>query len=535
MQLRGKFGETFVADVIREIHTQALSGVLRLNQGKVLKAIFFEKGLPVFAISNLKSEQIGEALIRFQAILPQNLQDALKFQGTRERLGQTLIRLKYLTPEKLQHGLRQNMSDIICSVFEWTNGEYSFDELARAEHDVKLNVLTADIILEGARRIRDVKFVRNAIYDLKRKVRIGNINELDQRGIHMQPHEAYVLSRADIPTSVDDLLKICGLAEEKALRAIYGLVAAGILEIDPLACARKQQAQAGEDSKEITKADDDEVSRKKIREEVTRTFSFYSTADHFEVLGVTRTADSEAIKQAYYKLAKKFHPDRYRHIEDADLTDRLDKILLRLSEAYESLKEEPARKAYLRSIGGAENQLESEKEAAREERPAETRRNAERAAEGAAKPSSLTSEADQAQFNFDRGVVFLNSGDYGKAADMLREAVRLSPNNIQYRLQLATALANNPRWHPEAEEQFRKIIEIDSFNDTYYTKWGIFYQKTNQPEKAREKFEEALSINPASRTALRMLGRDEAEEKAAKKGFLKPDGGSLFSRFLRRG
>lgn len=531
MQLRGKFGETFVADIIREIRTQNLSGVLRLSQGKILKAVFFENGLPVFAISNLKSEQIGEALVRFQMITPENLADALKAQATRERLGQTLLRLQLLTPEKLENGLRRNMSDIICSVFDWTAGEYTFDERARAEHDVKLTILTADIILEGARRIRDVKFVRHAIYDMDRTVRLTSIDELRNQGIRLQPHEAYVMSRADVPTTIEDLLKICGLPEDKALRAIYGLVAAGMLDIDPLTVARPQQNAAGE-PKAAAEQEDDQAARKKIREEVTRTFNFYSTADHFEVLGVVRTADSETIKQAYYKLAKKFHPDRYRHIHDADLTDRLDKILLRLSEAYEAIKDEGGRNVYLRSLGSADVANAEKKEA--EKKPEENGSRQERGSEPVSKAPPRASDADQAQFNFDRALGFLRKGDYMNAVGMLREAVRLAPQNIQFRLQLASTLTQNPRWYSEAEEHFEKIVELDPFNDAYLTKMGVFYQRTNRPDKAREKFEQALQINPTSRAALKMLGREEGDENGGKKGFLKSDGGSLFSRLLKR-
>ena len=43
--------------------------------------------------------------------------------------------------------------------------------------------------------------------------------------------------------------------------------------------------------------------------------------DYYEVLGVDRNADDAAIKSAYRKLAKKYHPDNYAGSPVADLAD----------------------------------------------------------------------------------------------------------------------------------------------------------------------------------------------------------------------
>lgn len=62
--------------------------------------------------------------------------------------------------------------------------------------------------------------------------------------------------------------------------------------------------------------------------------------DYYEILGVGRDADGEAIKKAYRKLALKYHPDRNGGAKDAE--DRFKEA----TEAYEVLKDPQKRSAY---------------------------------------------------------------------------------------------------------------------------------------------------------------------------------------------
>ena len=56
--------------------------------------------------------------------------------------------------------------------------------------------------------------------------------------------------------------------------------------------------------------------------------------DYYEVLGVDRTADAAALKKAYRKLAKKYHPDTNAGNAEAE------KRFKEISEAYAVLGDE---------------------------------------------------------------------------------------------------------------------------------------------------------------------------------------------------
>ncbi|KAG9302746.1 hypothetical protein G9A89_009523 [Geosiphon pyriformis] len=65
--------------------------------------------------------------------------------------------------------------------------------------------------------------------------------------------------------------------------------------------------------------------------------------DYYQILGVDKSADDEALKKAYRKLALKWHPDR--HQAEADKTNA-EKKFKEISEAFEVLSDKNKRQIY---------------------------------------------------------------------------------------------------------------------------------------------------------------------------------------------
>ncbi len=72
-----------------------------------------------------------------------------------------------------------------------------------------------------------------------------------------------------------------------------------------------------------------------------------------EILGVPADADRKALKRAYFKLSKRFHPDRYFRREIGPYEERLNRIYKKIVEAYELLSDPMARAEIERSLAAA--------------------------------------------------------------------------------------------------------------------------------------------------------------------------------------
>lgn len=66
----------------------------------------------------------------------------------------------------------------------------------------------------------------------------------------------------------------------------------------------------------------------------------------YDVLGVTRDATKAEIARAYRQLARRFHPDRFRVEPGAESAEEAHQRFLQIATAYETLKDEDARREY---------------------------------------------------------------------------------------------------------------------------------------------------------------------------------------------
>ena len=118
-------------------------------------------------------------------------------------------------------------------------------------------------------------------------------------------------------------------------------------------------------------------------------------------------------------------------------------------------------------------------------------------------PSGIKIDKDILHYSV--GLTYLESKDYKKAIESLKEAIRLKPNDAgaYYWLGFAYAEIEN---YQKAIESYKEVVRLNPDFVYTYDPLGSAYFALNDYEKAIESFKEAIRINPDNATVYSKLG-----------------------------
>ncbi len=171
--------------------------------------------------------------------------------------------------------------------------------------------------------------------------------------------EGVVLSRVDGRTSLEEICLLVPFDEPVAMMILRRLWELGAIEVPGVARVLPRQtssqslpavAQAAPAILPSARADAHPIPADQRR----RIDDFFEALDRknaFDLLEIDLQADGRAVKRAYFKLSKEFHPDRYFGREIGEYGDRLSKIFQAIKAAFELLSNEERRAAYEEAAG----------------------------------------------------------------------------------------------------------------------------------------------------------------------------------------
>jgi curved DNA-binding protein CbpA len=478
--MNGQLSEQPLAELIREISAKSVGGRLSLEHDRVKIVIYFEDGTLVYAASNLRTLRLREYLKKTELV---SETDLARFN---DRLPDIEL-LKQLTAQKLlsttaadQLHTRQ-VTDVLRMALVWTNGTWELESRSRLNEQLNLKIDVDSLLLEAGRRMPAdfiaSRFRNDAEVITPRAEPLINDNLL--------PAEAFLLSRLDQPMPLRELVAISGLGEAETLRLVYSLALTGLLQREHWKRVLRDQPE----QKPAPPPTQPEPEPQEEPEDVETFLERVRTAQtYYDVLGVSGEASAQTLKDLYYKLARLYHPDRFRKSEPAMLK-KIESAFARITQAYETLRDDRLRATYNSKL--------------------QARRKAEQIVQSAPKaPAPQQSQpvaAGTGEIQFKEGLTALELGQRKVALGLFASAASTAPMEPRYRAFYGQMLAGNESTRRAAETELLAAVKLDPQNAEYRVMLAELYRDLGLKLRAKGEAERAVAADPDNRKARDLL------------------------------
>lgn len=203
------------------------------------------------------------------------------------------------------------------------------------------------------------------------------------------------------------------------------------------------------------------------------------TQNYFEMLGLTKDATGTSAQDAYFKLVKKWHPDRLPAELDM-LRPWVDRVFYYMTRAKDVLIDEGERMEYLRSVLQGGGTPESERR---------------------------VNDIVQAALEFQKAEVLFRRKDYTGALELVREAKELNSEESDFYAFEAWAMFHLHTAEDAPYSQMlaatTKAIKLRPNSDKAHFYRGTILKRKGDVDNALSHFRKAAELNPKNLDAVR--------------------------------
>lgn len=201
--------------------------------------------------------------------------------------------------------------------------------------------------------------------------------------------------------------------------------------------------------------------------------------DHFQVLGVARSATADQIRTAYFNLARKLHPDRLSSLGITDDNREAQRLFAQINTAFAVLNDPTQRDDYQRvlAMGGVEAVRAQEAEA-----------------------EELAAKVMRAEEAFKRGEMALRRDALEQAVEAFAEATELQPQEAEYQAMLAwakfAAAADKNAVAGDTRKVLQRAADQDDNSATARFYLGRVERMLGREREALQHFQAVLMVKP---------------------------------------
>jgi curved DNA-binding protein CbpA len=478
--LKGNYGDFQLADIMIGLQRTMKTGVLEVIQDKKLTKIHVKNGDYIFASSNHKDDSLEEFLVKRGSIsLQQYLEVNKKLKKTREKIGKILVELGYLMPSEIYKAVKQQVQDIILSIFTAKFDSFEFKEgPLPTEETLTLNMSAANLIYKGVKRATNSQYILEDLPSLDSILCFSkNPTDLFQ-DISLDDKDKEILSMVNSNNTLEDILSAYPAGDLEIVKKIYALLCARIIVI------KTDDTHQEVSLEEIIQEPHQEINTNFI-EEANKLFDKCKTKGLYDILDVQVDATDKEIKKVYLKLARTFHPDRHFTYNSIEIKEKLTEIFTQINLAYSTLSNPEKRRQYDKTLL---------------KKPVKKSPNTKIAEDFFNEAKSIMEDI-KLYNSFGEVNTKMITVRFTKAEQLISKAIYFDNSKSEYHFYYGIALSRLQK-NKEAVKVFNKAIEINPSNSRYYAELGHLSLNLGFTHRAKRAFSEALKITPSDKRAL---------------------------------
>ncbi len=514
LEIKGNLREHPLAELLVEISKLRLNGSLRIEHETQKTVVYFDAGDVVFAVSNARQHRLYEMLLRENIISKEQLSAIDDFTNDFV-LSKNLSKNSLLSKTEVDLLFPRQIEEILSSVFNWNEGEWTFSPLVRIKGDIRFKINLPPLLIDYARKLPNTAIMRR-FKSLKEQFRVHSFESVQ---LDMLPQEAFVFSRFEKSTlTVENISALSGMPEMETFKVLYSLWLSGFIsrqEWNRAFSERKTSAILGAsftlkkdgnnavtENKETApvnmhgvipkaEASTNETSESEPLEEKISMEDYLNRIEnannHYEFFDIEPDAPVTKIKMAYFALAKRFHPDLFHKETNEETHSRIQNAFTKIAHAYEILKDESSREVYNYKW---RKELELRKNSTNTDGSSFT---------------NLDKQIQQAVEDFDNGFGYLMDNNIEAALPFLARAVHFDKNNARYHAFYGKALTFDKTQYHKAEAELQAAIKLDAENADYRIMLAEFFIQVRLLKRAEGELNRLLAIFPNNKEARTML------------------------------
>jgi CheY-like chemotaxis protein/tetratricopeptide (TPR) repeat protein len=492
------------------------TGMLDMTDQGTHRRIYITQGQPTFMQSNAEGENVGALLLRRGRVTEPDFVRCQKYMKEKGRtLQQSMLELRLVSEADLATAYKLLAGQLLPLALGMSSGTYRWretDAFIGRVPEGKFEPVA--VLFDGIKRhVHPPQILK--FFKAREDIPLVRTREFDK----LMPFFRRTFSASNIAQEIDGAQTYRTLTRTHSADAasvvpqLFALVTSGMVYLakvnanNAMEIAVNQMAaeiadMGGDGPLELSFTDgsagdahpDDARSRAMIEKQHDKVMS----SDFFQIFDVDRGAEPDAIKAAYFEIAKKFSPDLFANRNLGSSKRKLDELFARVTEAYETITDRQKRDEYMLYL--------------------------DRKAKGL--PTDVN-EVHRSEQLFEQAMAMIRRRDFRGAKQVLDEALTRNPDPTYYAHLGWVTFNLNQRSQAHVTEAVqhlkRAVTEQENLSIAYQYLGQICFVRGNYGE-AHKWWTRCLEFEPnnieAARGIRMVKEREEKQQQTGKQGLL---------------